>query len=40
MSKQSGFSVVELLCVLGILGSLAFTGFVLWICWHFITKYW
>ena len=36
----AGFTVVELLCVLGILCSLAFGGFLLYVGWHFVSKFW
>lgn len=36
----AGYTVIELLCVLSIIGSLALGGFLLYIGWHFVSKLW
>jgi prepilin-type N-terminal cleavage/methylation domain-containing protein len=37
---RKGFTLIELLVALGFIASIAFTGFLIYVAWHFIAKFW
>lgn len=39
-NNSDGYTVVELICAIGILGVLSFGGFLLYVGWHFVAKFW
>jgi prepilin-type N-terminal cleavage/methylation domain-containing protein len=40
MKNQKGFTVIELMIVIGALGVLSCIVAVVWVAFHFISKYW
>jgi prepilin-type N-terminal cleavage/methylation domain-containing protein len=40
MKTQKGFTITELLAVLVLLFSLACVGGIVYVAWHFISKFW
>jgi len=40
LMNQKGWTWMELITVLGILGVIAFWGITVYVGWHFISKFW
>lgn len=40
MNNEKGYTVVELITALDILAVLAFWGGMIYVAWHFISKFW